>query len=95
MLQMNEGSRSSITNALWSYVKIHKLQDKVDRRSIKCDAKLKTVTLLNKICSSLLLSQQLSGLDVLMFQQLSDVIERHVMAPDPFVLPYTIQYFRY
>lgn len=46
MLQMKEGSRSSITNALWSYVKIHKLQDKVDRRSIKCDSKLKAVSAL-------------------------------------------------
>jgi len=74
MLQMKEGSRTSITSAVWSYVKINKLQDKVDRRSIKCDPRLKA----------------LSGLDILMFQQLPELIDRNIMPPDPFLLPYTI-----
>jgi hypothetical protein len=43
-VQMKEGSRSAVINALWSYIKINKLQDKVDRRAIKCDQKLRYVS---------------------------------------------------
>ena len=47
MLQMKEASRASITSALWSYVKINKLQDKVDRRIIRPDERLRSVRLID------------------------------------------------
>ena len=43
MLQMKEGSRTAIVNAIWSYIKLHKLQDKVDRRAIKADGRIRYV----------------------------------------------------
>jgi SWI/SNF-related matrix-associated actin-dependent regulator of chromatin subfamily D len=45
VLQMNEGSRAAAVAALWNYIKVNQLQDKADRRAVRCDAKLQLVGL--------------------------------------------------
>ena len=43
VLDIQEETRVGILGALWSYIKIHNLQDKDDRKKINADAKLKKV----------------------------------------------------
>jgi chromatin remodeling complex protein RSC6 len=44
LLQTKEDTRVGILGALWSYIKVHNLQDKEDRRRVVLDAKLKKVS---------------------------------------------------
>jgi hypothetical protein len=43
VLGIKEESRAGIIQALWSYIKMHNLQDKVDRKRIHADAMLRPV----------------------------------------------------
>lgn len=43
ILDVKEDSRLGIVTALWNYIKINNLQDKVDRRIIRLDEKLRSV----------------------------------------------------
>ena len=45
ILDVKEESRLGIITALWNYIKINNLQDKVDRRVIRLDDRLKAVRL--------------------------------------------------
>ena len=47
ILDIKEDSRLGIVTALWNYIKINNLQDKVDRRTIRLDDKLKSVRISN------------------------------------------------
>jgi SWI/SNF-related matrix-associated actin-dependent regulator of chromatin subfamily D len=40
---MKEDSRINVINALWNYVKINGLQDKVDRRTVRTNDELRAV----------------------------------------------------
>lgn len=43
VIDCKEESRLGVITALWNYIKINNLQDKVDRRLIRLDDKLKHV----------------------------------------------------
>jgi SWI/SNF-related matrix-associated actin-dependent regulator of chromatin subfamily D len=46
VLGIQEDSRTGIIQALWNYIRIHGLQDKVDRRQIRADEHLRPVRIL-------------------------------------------------
>ena len=52
LLDIKEESRLGIVTALWNYIKINNLQDKVDRRIIRLDDKLKMVRFSPSLCLS-------------------------------------------
>ncbi|KAF8588121.1 SWI/SNF complex 60 kDa subunit [Ramaria rubella] len=74
VLDMKEETRTGIITALWHYIKVNGLQDKVDRKIIRPDAKLRAIF----------------GVDQITFQQLPDVVNRCLKPVDPVVLSYTI-----
>ncbi|KAI6002430.1 SWI/SNF complex 60 kDa subunit [Pisolithus orientalis] len=74
VLGIKEESRIGVIQTLWNYIKIHGLQDKVDRRRIKADDHLRPIF----------------GGDTVVFQQLPELVNRYLMPPDPVVLHYTI-----
>ncbi|KAH7882708.1 hypothetical protein F5I97DRAFT_1939301 [Phlebopus sp. FC_14] len=74
VLAIKEESRIGVIQALWNYIKINGLQDKVDRRKVKADDYLRPIF----------------GTEVVLFQQLPELVNRHLMPPDPVVLHYTL-----
>lgn len=43
LLGVKEDSRVGVVQALWNYIKVQGLQDKVDRRMVRADAHLRPV----------------------------------------------------
>jgi hypothetical protein len=43
ILGVNHETRTGLVQALWSYVKINQLQDKIDRRMVRADDALRPV----------------------------------------------------
>lgn len=43
VLGVKEDSRTGVIQALWNYIKTQNLQDKVDRRVVRADARLRPV----------------------------------------------------
>lgn len=43
LLGVKEDSRVGVVQALWNYIKVQGLQDKVDRRMVRADAHLRQV----------------------------------------------------
>jgi len=74
VLGLQEESRSGVIQALWNYIKIQGLQDKVDRRMVRADDYLRPVF----------------GAESILFQQLPEIVHRYLAPPDPIVLHYTI-----
>jgi SWI/SNF-related matrix-associated actin-dependent regulator of chromatin subfamily D len=77
---------------LWNYIKIQGLQDKVDRRMIRADERLKPVSIL-VFCfhkRSANWSLQIFGVEAIPFQQLPEIMMRFLLPPDPIVLHYTL-----
>ena len=44
LLCLKEESRINVINALWNYIKINGLQDKVDRRTVRTNDELRAVS---------------------------------------------------
>ncbi|KAH7924416.1 SWI/SNF complex 60 kDa subunit [Leucogyrophana mollusca] len=74
ILGIKEDSRIGVIHTLWNYIKIHGLQDKVDRRRIRADDYLRPIF----------------GGDGITFQQLPELVNRYLGPPDPIVLHYTV-----
>ncbi|TEB33685.1 SWI/SNF complex 60 kDa subunit [Coprinellus micaceus] len=74
ILGIKEDSRIGVIQALWNYIKLQGLQDKVDRKLIRADDKLR----------------MLFGGDSFHFQRLPDLVNRFLAQPDPIVLWYTV-----
>ncbi|KIJ41033.1 hypothetical protein M422DRAFT_209501 [Sphaerobolus stellatus SS14] len=74
ILDMKEDTRHGIITALWHYIKVNGLQDKVDRKIIRPDAKLRPII----------------GLEQITFQQLPEIINRCLKPMDPVIIPYVI-----
>ncbi|KIP06774.1 hypothetical protein PHLGIDRAFT_106629 [Phlebiopsis gigantea 11061_1 CR5-6] len=74
ILGMKEESRVGVVQALWNYIKLNDLQDKVDRRLIRADAQLRGIF----------------GQDAIQFQQIPERVNRFLGKADPIVLHYTI-----
>jgi SWI/SNF-related matrix-associated actin-dependent regulator of chromatin subfamily D len=75
LLDIHTETLSNVIMSLWQYIKSNRLQDADDRRIIVCDEKL----------------QQIFGLPKIMFPNLPELLARHLFAPDPIVLDYTVK----
>ncbi|KAH9921644.1 SWI/SNF complex 60 kDa subunit [Fomitopsis serialis] len=74
LLGVKEDSRIGVVQALWNYIKVQGLQDKVDRRMVRADTHLRP----------------LFGAESVMFQQLPEVVNRYLLPPDPIILHYNL-----
>lgn len=74
ILGLKEESRTGVVQALWNYIKLQGLQDKVDRRIVRPDGHLRPIF----------------GVDQLAFQHIPEVVNRFLMPPDPIILHYTL-----
>ncbi|KAJ6518597.1 SWI/SNF complex 60 kDa subunit [Mycena sanguinolenta] len=74
ILGIKEDSRIGVIQALWNYIKIQGLQDKVDRRLVRADERLRPI---------------FNGESIL-FQKLPELVNRCLVAPEPIVLHYMI-----
>ncbi|KAJ6457179.1 SWI/SNF complex 60 kDa subunit [Mycena vitilis] len=74
ILGIKEESRIGVIQALWNYIKIQGLQDKVDRRLVRADEKLRPIF----------------GGENILFQKLPELVNRCLAAPEPIVLHYMI-----
>ncbi|KAF8346600.1 SWI/SNF complex 60 kDa subunit [Amanita rubescens] len=74
VLGIKEESRVGVVQALWNYIKLHSLQEKADRRVIKADEKLLPIF----------------GAESVYFQNLPEIVNRFLSAPEPIVLHYTL-----
>ncbi|KAJ7180472.1 SWI/SNF complex 60 kDa subunit [Mycena filopes] len=74
ILGIKEDSRVGVVQALWNYIKIQGLQDKVDRRLVRADEKLRPI---------------FNGESIL-FQKLPELVNRCLIAPEPIILHYMI-----
>ncbi|KAJ3486052.1 hypothetical protein NLI96_g4515 [Meripilus lineatus] len=74
IIGVKEESRTGVVQALWNYIKVQGLQDKVDRKMIKADAALRPIF----------------GQDSISFQQIPERINRYFMPAEPIVLHYTL-----
>lgn len=45
VLDMKEDTRTGVLTALWHYIKVNGLQDKVDRKIIRLDTRLRSVSI--------------------------------------------------
>ncbi|KHN81249.1 SWI/SNF-related matrix-associated actin-dependent regulator of chromatin subfamily D member 1 [Toxocara canis] len=76
LLGMATETRPKIIEALWQYIKTHKLQDAVDRDNINCDTYL----------------EQVFGCKRMRFMEIPQRLQSLLHQPDPLVLTHTIQY---
>jgi len=74
VLAIKEESRTGVVQALWNYIKIQGLQDKVDRRTIRADDQLRPIF----------------NAESVSFQKLPELVNRFLLPPDPVLLHYTI-----
>jgi SWI/SNF-related matrix-associated actin-dependent regulator of chromatin subfamily D len=74
VLGIKEESRLGVVQTLWNYIKVQGLQDKVDRRLIRADDKLRPIF----------------GIEPVIFQKLPEIVNRYLAAPDPIVLHYNL-----
>ncbi|KJA22667.1 hypothetical protein HYPSUDRAFT_201995 [Hypholoma sublateritium FD-334 SS-4] len=74
VLGIKEESRIGVIQTLWNYIKLQGLQDKVDRRIIRADDKLRPIF----------------GAESIGFTKLPDLVNRFLVAPDPIILHYNL-----
>lgn len=74
ILGIKEDTRVGVVQALWNYIKLQDLQDKVDRRLIRADAQLRGIF----------------GADAVQFQQIPERVNRFLGKAEPIVLNYTL-----
>lgn len=75
LLDMRQGSRTEVMEALWAYIRDHKLLDESDRRVVKCDEAL----------------QQLFQAARLSFHHLPEMVIRLLQPVPPIVIEYWIR----
>ncbi|KAI0753690.1 SWI/SNF complex 60 kDa subunit [Fomes fomentarius] len=74
ILGIKEDSRIGVIQALWNYIKTQNLQDKLDRRIVRADARLLPIF----------------NADTVYFQHLPELVNRFLLPPDPIILHYTL-----
>ncbi|KAI0798153.1 SWI/SNF complex 60 kDa subunit [Abortiporus biennis] len=74
ILGIKEDTRTGVIHALWNYIKVHGLQDKLDRKTIKADAQLRNIF----------------GAEAIPFQMIPERVNRFLLPPDPIILHYTL-----
>lgn len=80
-------------HALWNYIKINGLQDKVDRRTVRTNDELRAVGHpKNEVLPVALIIDfvQLLGAETLHFTQLPEIVNRFLMPPEPIILHHMI-----
>ncbi|KAL1920286.1 uncharacterized protein VTP21DRAFT_1432 [Calcarisporiella thermophila] len=75
LLGVRVDTKPQVLLNLWQYVKNNKLQDSQDKRIINNNERLRKIFLMDRM----------------MFSQLPDLINRHLLPPDPIVLDYLIR----
>ncbi|KAI0070675.1 BAR-domain-containing protein [Panus rudis PR-1116 ss-1] len=75
ILGIREDTRVGIQQAFWIYVKIEGLQDKLDRKMIRLDARLRPL---------------FNNAESISFYQIPEILLRYLLPPDPIVLHYTL-----
>lgn len=75
ILAMQQETKTGVVLAMWQYIRFHQLQDLEEKRVIRCDKALK----------------DLFHVDKFMFPQVVQLLEPHLMPPQPIVIDYTIQ----
>lgn len=75
VLGLHTETRTRVLMALWQYIKLHKLQDQEDRKIIHNNAELKAVF----------------GCDSMSFTQIPQLIQEHLLVPEPVEIQYTIR----
>lgn len=75
MLDMAEGDRVSVLQALWGYVRMHGLVDD-ERKSIRCDQRMRKL---------------FGGQDKVPFHHLPEYVNRFLIPPHPTVLDYIVK----
>ena len=92
VLGIKEESRLGVVQTLWNYIKVQGLQDKVDRRLIRADDKLRPVSslILFYIIQCLREQFQIFGVEPVIFQKLPEIVNRYLAASDPIVLHYNL-----
>ncbi|KAL8286551.1 hypothetical protein RQP46_004568 [Phenoliferia psychrophenolica] len=75
MLDMAEGDRVTVIQALWGYVRVHGLVDD-ERKNIRCDGMLRKI---------------FGGQDKVPFHHLPEYVNRFLVPPHPTVLEYVIK----
>jgi len=73
-LGIKEETRTGVIQAVWNYIKLNGLQDKVERKVIRADANLRGIF----------------GGDSIQFTQIPERVNRFLLPPDPIVLHYTL-----
>uniref|UniRef100_A8QGC5 Brahma associated protein 60 kDa, putative n=1 Tax=Brugia malayi TaxID=6279 RepID=A8QGC5_BRUMA len=76
VLGMATETRPKIIEALWQYIKTHKLQDQSERDNINCDCYL----------------EQIFGVKRMRFMEIPQRLQNLLHQPDPLILHHTIQY---
>jgi len=74
ILGIKEETRNGVIQAVWNYIKLQDLQDKIDRRTIRPDAALRNIF----------------GQEPFPFQLIPERVNRFLMRADPIVLHYTL-----
>lgn len=75
LLDTDEGDRPSVVLGVWDYIKTLQLQEDDEKRTIRCDANLKTIF----------------HRDTIYFPQIPDYLSPHLHPLPPIQLPYTIR----
>jgi len=80
VLGIKEESRLGVVQTLWNYIKVQGLQDKVDRRLIRADDKLRPVRSLSCIQHVTFLWElfQIFGVEPVIFQKLPEIVNRYL-----------------
>ncbi|KAI0030842.1 SWI/SNF complex 60 kDa subunit [Vararia minispora EC-137] len=78
-LGIKEDSRVGVIQALWNYVKVQSLQDKVDRRRVRIDGPLRPIV-----------ANVMNGQapETLPFVSLPELVNRYLSPPDPIIIHY-------
>jgi SWI/SNF-related matrix-associated actin-dependent regulator of chromatin subfamily D len=92
VLGIKEESRIGVIQTLWNYIKLQGLQDKVDRRLIRADDKLRPVCYspLSRLFANTNRFNQIFGAETVIFQKLPEIVNRYLVAPDPIILHYSL-----
>lgn len=93
VLDVEEETRSGIVLGIWDYIRAMELQEDEEKRTVRCDHRLRSVnTSVERIYEALLtLFYQIFGREQMFFPQIPESIASHTSPVEPIKLPYTIR----
>jgi SWI/SNF-related matrix-associated actin-dependent regulator of chromatin subfamily D len=90
VLDTDEEDKSGAVLGIWDYVKAMGLQEDEEKRAVRCDDRLKAVSLSTLLRNHCLLFQ-VFGNDTVSFPHIPERLIPHLLPLDPIKLPYTIR----